>query len=782
MQQFVNWGEESQEQRTARRKYEEEQHQEMIKAIMEARNTAKSSSSTAAVAAGGGGGEEPIMEYYYGGDGGIGNLDPTGLISIIDQNQFFYQIDGSNLYIANGSVLRSISGKPIEIVVKHDLAAQDYNFNRSQVKAAYTLPANRFHIDPITVDTIILGSLGDSGIPIESIAASIKVYAKFLDDSELYNYNNVSAGDGSFADVNAISPVNITSSEFDYSTNELVITGNYFCSVANSYLKARINFYRFLNTSQSHSLALESVEVNLYNVSDPLESVPISSVRDSFVARVNSVIPIQEGYNLAQIIVYSETASLRAFKTEIWLNVASFKFKSSTSEITINVQTDQLGADLPITVDWGDGYKQTVQGGGHSYYLIRNYDDGNGTGKTAEDEMIVTIQANSAIALYIIYVPLTLFEVISLPYGLQVLVLNNTDVTSFDGTFLPPSLIRLALISCNLSAFDTPLPNGLQELLLMYNQLTRFDPSIALPDSLTLLELSGNLLTTFDPANPLPASLETLALSDNGLQNFMPPNGLPNGLLNLYLNGNQINNQINDSVFPDSLQVLRLSNNSISGFDPTNPLPIDLLELNLYNNPLTVFSPSHDLPSKLETLNLGRCSLNSSDTISLPPSLKYLYLANNSFTSFDRDLPSNLLDLDLSNCASLTNFSQSHNLPGLRVIDLRHCASLTDFNVTISNDTVNSLQLFLGYCYGLETFTPTKRLPPRTQIVDLSHCAFSTNTVDSILAYFDIFYQLGYFRTNGQLLDLSFNDGPSPTGLATIVNLTQKGWTVYVNN
>ena len=58
---------------------------------------------------------------------------------------------------------------------------------------------------------------------------------------------------------------------------------------------------------------------------------------------------------------------------------------------------------------------------------------------------------------------------------------------------------------------------GLVILELDENQLTTFNPSIALPSSLTYLYLSENQLTTFNPSIALPSSLTYLNLARNQL-------------------------------------------------------------------------------------------------------------------------------------------------------------------------------------------------------------------------------------------------------------------------
>ncbi len=59
--------------------------------------------------------------------------------------------------------------------------------------------------------------------------------------------------------------------------------------------------------------------------------------------------------------------------------------------------------------------------------------------------------------------------------------------------------------------------SGLQQLHLSDNQLTSFNPSIALPSGLLYLDLMNNQLTSFNPSIALPSELLHLELSDNQL-------------------------------------------------------------------------------------------------------------------------------------------------------------------------------------------------------------------------------------------------------------------------
>jgi Leucine-rich repeat (LRR) protein len=103
--------------------------------------------------------------------------------------------------------------------------------------------------------------------------------------------------------------------------------------------------------------------------------------------------------------------------------------------------------------------------------------------------------------------------------GLSILDLGGNQLTSFN-----PSIA---------------LPSGLSNLSLSYNQLASFNPSIALPSALSIFFLGGNQLTSFNPSIALPSGLVYLEVNDNQLTSFNPSIALPSGLSNLSLSYNQ---------------------------------------------------------------------------------------------------------------------------------------------------------------------------------------------------------------------------------------------------
>jgi len=115
--------------------------------------------------------------------------------------------------------------------------------------------------------------------------------------------------------------------------------------------------------------------------------------------------------------------------------------------------------------------------------------------------------------------------------------------------------------------------SGLQNLQLSDNQLTTFNPTIALPSSLQQLKLHVNQITTFNPTIALPSSLEFLNLYGNQIVNFNPTLPLPTSLQILNLNINQLTTFNPTIALPSSLQILYLNNNQMttSGYTASEP-------------------------------------------------------------------------------------------------------------------------------------------------------------------------------------------------------------------
>ncbi len=116
---------------------------------------------------------------------------------------------------------------------------------------------------------------------------------------------------------------------------------------------------------------------------------------------------------------------------------------------------------------------------------------------------------------------------------------------------------------------------GLLNLFLDGNQITEFNPSIALPNSLTYLFLNSNQITEFNPSIALPNSLTSLSLSGNQITEFNPSIALPTALIELYLDSNLLTTAsyllsetwaTSQPAFVNICEVLFESNiNSVSG-------------------------------------------------------------------------------------------------------------------------------------------------------------------------------------------------------------------------
>ena len=189
---------------------------------------------------------------------------------------------------------------------------------------------------------------------------------------------------------------------------------------------------------------------------------------------------------------------------------------------------------------------------------------------------------------------------------LQVLSLNNNQLTSVDWVEFPDSL---------------------QELSLNNNQLTSVD-RVEFPDSLQSLELSQNQLTSVDWVE-FPDSLKTLYLSQNQLTSVDRVE-FPDSLLELGLSQNQLTS-VDWVEFPDSLQFLSLGENQLTSLDWVN-FPSSLTELELSNNQLTNLS-GVEFPSSLGYLDLSKNQLKNLEWVVLPSFFWYLDLSENCIDS-----------------------------------------------------------------------------------------------------------------------------------------------------
>lgn len=300
------------------------------------------------------------------------------------------------------------------------------------------------------------------------------------------------------------------------------------------------------------------------------------------------------------------------------------------------------------------------------------------------------------------------------PSRLQTLYLNGNQLTNFNPNVALPSLLTSLDLSENPITVFNPsiaLPINLSQLFISNSQITTFNPSIALPDNLQNLILNNNnQLTTFNPSIALPNGLQSIQLIGTGLTAFNPSIALPNGLQNLYIINSQLTTFNPTLPLPSSLRDLYLIGNLISTFDPTIPLPSNLQSLYVNGDELTSFNPTTPLPSNLTTLYLGGRKLTAFDpSIALPSNLQSLYLLNSSVTVFDPSiaLPNNMYTLYLVG-----------NL-------------FTSFNPTIA--LPNRLQNLYLIANQMTDFTQTIPLPSSINQIYISNNKLSTNSINNFL-------------------------------------------------
>jgi len=152
--------------------------------------------------------------------------------------------------------------------------------------------------------------------------------------------------------------------------------------------------------------------------------------------------------------------------------------------------------------------------------------------------------------------------------------------------------------------------NGLEDLDLTGNQITDFNPLIALPNTLTQLNLAGNQIVTFDPSIPLPSGLLRLYIGANPIVTFNPSIALPSSLEELTIGDSFIEVFDPSIALPSSLKILEIAQCQIVDFNPSIPLPSGLEQLQLGGNQMVYFNPSIALPQSLVSLSLITNQMN----------------------------------------------------------------------------------------------------------------------------------------------------------------------------
>ncbi|WP_312891238.1 NEL-type E3 ubiquitin ligase domain-containing protein [Mesorhizobium silamurunense] len=194
--------------------------------------------------------------------------------------------------------------------------------------------------------------------------------------------------------------------------------------------------------------------------------------------------------------------------------------------------------------------------------------------------------------------PLFLTSLPALPAELQVLNVNNNDLTSLPAS-LPAGLRRLDANHNQLTSLPEQLPAGLQWLYANGNRLTSLPERLSA--GLQRLYADRNQLTSL-PAS-LPAGLQALYVSGNQLTSL--PASLPAGLQALYANGNQLTSL--PASLPARLQALYANGNQLTSLPAS--LPARLRRLDANGNRLTSL-PEH-LPAELQWLDVCNNRLTS---------------------------------------------------------------------------------------------------------------------------------------------------------------------------
>jgi Leucine-rich repeat (LRR) protein len=363
-----------------------------------------------------------------------------------------------------------------------------------------------------------------------------------------------------------------------------------------------------------------------------------------------------------------------------------------------------------------------------------------------------------------------------LPQNLQILNLSKNLLDSIDHIFLPDSLEELYLKENSFKSFETDYFAG------------NFN--------LRLIDLSENKIDDLDDLGTLPDSLEELILDNNEIDYSDLNNIFTKNLLKLSMISTGLIS-LNDLKFPENLRELNLSKNEISEIrnvrfggetgdelgtdlrresDVTNarndpdskespPAALcskvfpstNLLELNLSGNKLTQFNLPNDnlqLASGLNSLNLSdNLFINGLDDISLPSSLKCLYLSNirvdNLDNAFIQRLPLTLEVLELNSILSSPEGAHGIELTvdfASFLPNLQHLSLERNHIVLIKDVTYPQNLTWLSYEYNELSIIPFERIPTNIKHLQFNYNRISEQVKLEALRYFP---KIEYFGLNG---------------------------------
>ena len=240
---------------------------------------------------------------------------------------------------------------------------------------------------------------------------------------------------------------------------------------------------------------------------------------------------------------------------------------------------------------------------------------------------------------------------------------HNLNITSVDGSRLPPQLINLGAVSTRITKFSN---------------MCQPDSSSSLNSTLTTLDLRcSEISDVADFQLQHCSALTDIILDKNNIQNF------------------------DMSAFPLQLEKARLSlaYNQLTSLSFTNTTDFVLGELDLSHNTFSDFDFSW-LPSGVQTLTMESNDIPFDQDLQFKTTgdstrLTKLNLNYSYMTTLDgADLPSSLEELTVMGCylESVSNMDK-HNLTSLKTLDLNHnnietqpdlqsCTNLTSINLS----------------------------------------------------------------------------------------------------
>ena len=350
-----------------------------------------------------------------------------------------------------------------------------------------------------------------------------------------------------------------------------------------------------------------------------------------------------------------------------------------------------------------------------------------------------------------LYRPTGEIDSLIFPFSLVKLSIRDAKFKDLSNVDLPPKIVDLELLGCELTLTVGWLkPVLLKKLSLAGNQLSSFTASLPCCEFLCLsfnkikkveieapviehLDLNKNMMTSIPQ---LPDCLQVLIFTENKL-NLSKMSKLPSSLKLLDLLGGLVRSGtgvLQNYTFPPSIQELHLSQLNMSRMSGVNfGEGSELKELNMRDCRLkTINDRMIELPLGLKSLDLSLNDLQKIDDFTIPRTVTLLDLRHNRLKSFK--VKSHIETLDLYENRGLSVLKIPKDLE-LRVLDLTETGLVQLPIDLIEANKLTQLRLGLGF-----EVIDVEKMPVNLQIVEYP---------DFNAARFPQFYETGFDEIEG---------------------------------